>query len=87
MLVANTLADYEDISVLFDNDIRGKEAAFGIQNIAEIGLKEYGVFPGQWYGINCMSVIMESLVKKFNPVPNFTICTFQDGNINFNKIS
>jgi hypothetical protein len=27
------------LKVLFDNDIRGKEAAFRIKNIAEIGLK------------------------------------------------
>jgi hypothetical protein len=72
--------------MLFDNDVRGEEAAFGIQNIAECGLKEFGVFPGQWYGINCMSLVMESLVRKYDPVPNFTICTFQDGNIDFGKI-
>ena len=30
MLVANSLSDYEDVSLLFDNDLRGAEAAFGI---------------------------------------------------------
>lgn len=87
MLVANSLADYEDVGQLFDNDLRGDEAPFGIQNIAEVGLKEFGVFPGQWYGINCMSLVMESLVRKYDPIPNFNICCFQDGNINFDKIA
>lgn len=34
-----------------------------------------------------MSLVMESLNKKFTPVSNFSICTFQDGNINFFKIA
>ena len=89
MLLANALMGKEDVSVrmLFDNDLRGEHAPFGIQNVAEIGLKEFGVFPGQWYGINCMSLVMESLNRKFTPVSNFNICTFQDGNINFFKIA
>lgn len=86
MLVANSLTDYEDLKTLFDNDVRGEEATFGIQNIAECGLKEFGVFPGQWYGINCMSLVMESLLIKYDPVPNFSICCFQDGNIDFGKV-
>jgi hypothetical protein len=32
--------------MLFDNDLRGENAPFGIQNVAEVGLKEFGVFPG-----------------------------------------
>jgi hypothetical protein len=46
---------------LFGNNKRGGQAPFGIQNISEVGLKEFGVYPGQWYGINCMSLIMEKL--------------------------
>ena len=46
MLVANSLGEHVDILALFDNDVRGKGAAFSIQNIAEVGLKEFGVYPG-----------------------------------------
>lgn len=53
MLVANSL-DFEHRKH-FDNDRRGPSAAFGIQNVAEIGLKDFGVYPGQWYGIHSMS--------------------------------
>jgi hypothetical protein len=54
--------------------------------VAEIGLVEFGVYPGQWYGINSMSLVMEQLCKLHQPIPNFAICTFQDGNIDFSKI-
>jgi len=86
MLVANSLADHSGIDLLFDNDRRGASAAFGIQNIAEVGLKEFGVYPGQWYGINTMSLIMENLDQTYSPVPNFRVVTFQAGNINLKKI-
>ena len=64
MLVANCLKTEErqiDIQLLFGNNKRGEQASFGIQNISEVGLKDFGVYPGQWYGINCMSLIMETL--------------------------
>jgi len=88
MLVANALKEREgiDAQFLFGNNRRAREAPFGIQNIAEVGLKDFGVYPGEWYGINCMSLIIESLNLQLRPLPNFSICTFQDGNINFEKI-
>jgi hypothetical protein len=65
MLVSNALGNGEKnvemIDFLFGNNKREREAPFGIQNIAEVGLKDFGVYPGEWYGINCMSLIMESL--------------------------
>ncbi len=80
MLVANALGESQlssdQINSLFGNDKRAHEAPFGIQNIAEVGIKDYSVYPGEWYGINCMSLIMESLSLQLNPVPNFSICTF-----------
>lgn len=83
MLVANSISvgrgeqqRQVDIRKLFNNDMRGMEAPLGIQNIAEVGLKEFGVYPGQWYGINQMSRVMEILVRQFRPVENFQICTF-----------
>lgn len=42
---------------MFNNDHRGAEAPFSIQNVAELGLKEYAVYPGEWYGINTASHI------------------------------
>lgn len=72
-----------DLKQIFNNDKRGMEAVFGIQNIAEIGLKEFDKYPGQWYGINQMSQVMEILCERFRPVENFKILTFQDGYINF----
>jgi hypothetical protein len=86
MLVANALESRGDSKFLFGDNKRAREAPFGIQNIAEVGLKDFGVYPGEWYGINCMSLIIESLNQQLSPVPNFSICTFQDGNINFDKI-
>lgn len=47
---------------LFNNNKRGqKESAFSIQNVVEIGLKDYGIYPGEWYGINTCSTIFEQL--------------------------
>jgi hypothetical protein len=40
---------------LFSNEVRGADSPYSIQNVAEIGLKDYGVFPGSWYGINTAS--------------------------------
>ena len=56
-------------------------APYSIQNVAEIGLKDYGVYPGDWYGINTASLIFENLDTKYAPLKHFRICTFQDGNI------
>ena len=65
MLVANSLGasnlTSKRIDDLFGNDKRAHEAPFGIQNIAEVGIKDHSVYPGEWYGINCMSLIIESL--------------------------
>ena len=54
---------------------------YSIQNVAEIGLKDYGVYPGDWYGMNTASLIFEDLDVKYAPIKHFKICTFQDGNI------
>lgn len=66
MLIANSLL-YKGILTnpitnlnLFNNNKRGtKESAFSIQNVVEIGLKDYGIYPGEWYGINTGSIIFE----------------------------
>lgn len=92
MLLANTLQIIKedvgkvDVAKLFSSNMKGREATFGIQNVSEVGLKEFNVFPGQWYGINQMSIIMETLNSKYTPIDNFKIITFQDGNVNFGKI-
>ena len=65
-----------DILALFDNDKRAGVAPYSIQNVAELGLKDFGVYPGQWYGINTASLIFENLEQKYRPVQNFRICTF-----------
>ena len=70
-----------DILRMFNNDKRAGVAPFSIQNVADVGLKDFGVYPGQWYGINTASLIFESLEQRYRPVSNFRICTFQDGNI------
>ena len=70
-----------DILQLFHNDRRANVAPYSIQNVAEIGLKDYGVYPGDWYGINTASLIFENLDAKYTPMNQFRICTFQDGNI------
>ncbi len=70
MLVSNAL---QMDRRLFDNDLRGKSAVFGIQNIAEVGLKQENVYPGEWYGLNSMACIFEHLNNKYNPISNFVI--------------
>ena len=35
-----------DILTLFNNDKRASVAPYSIQNVAEVGLKEFGVYPG-----------------------------------------
>ena len=61
-------------------------APYSIQNVAEIGLKDYGVYPGDWYGINTASLVFEDLDAKYAPLKHFKICTFQDGNISLPRI-
>ena len=61
---------------MFDSDKRAGMAPYSIQNFAEIGLKDYGVYPGQWYGINTASIIFETLEQRHRPIKNFRICTF-----------
>ena len=70
-----------DILNLFNSNKRGGMSPFSIQNVAEIALKDYSVYPGQWYGINTASLIFESLEQRYRPIKRFRICTFQDGNI------
>ena len=56
-------------------------APFSIQNVAEVGLRDYAVYPGEWYGINTASHIFQTLLKQYNPVKDFRMCVFHDGNI------
>ena len=65
-----------DILRMFNNDKRAGVAPYSIQNVADVGLKDFGVYPGQWYGINTASLIFESLEQRYRPVKNFRICTF-----------
>jgi len=79
-----TIADFKSryrdsqkkIASLFNNEVRGADAAFSIQNVAETGLKDYGKYPGEWYGISAASQVFEKLDTNFRPIENFRICTF-----------
>jgi Peptidase family C54 len=65
----------------FDDNYRGmKEHGYSIQNVAVEGLK-YGKLPGDWYGVGAISNIIETLTERYEPVANFKICVFQEGNI------
>ena len=46
MLVANAINQSTMSRKLFDNNVRGSEAPFSIQNVAEVGLKHFAVYPG-----------------------------------------
>lgn len=71
---------------LFDDSERNhRHSAFSIQNIAVEGL-EAGKLPGDWYGVNTITNVIEVLNVRYSPVPNFSICTFQDSCIIFEKI-
>jgi len=39
----------------------------------------YEKLPGDWYGVGCVSKIMETLNDKYRPIDTFKICVFQDG--------
>lgn len=87
MLLANSIREatvdlsVQDVLNLFDDNYRGKrEHGYSIQNVAVEGLK-YGKLPGDWYGVGAISNIIETLTERFEPVPNFKICVFQEGNI------
>jgi hypothetical protein len=79
MLLANVLRNYfpvPHVLRLFDNDVRGVAAPYSIQNVAEIGLTNYGICPGEWYGISTCGQVFEKLDKKYRPVENLRLCTF-----------
>lgn len=42
--------------------------------------------PGEWYGPHAIGNMLKELNKVFQPVEDFDICTFQDGNIYYDKI-
>ena len=91
MLIANTLArtkslGREAILKLFDDSERGAAlSAFSIQNVAVEGL-EVGKLPGDWYGVNTICNLFEKLNERYQPVKQFKICNFQDGNIICDRI-
>lgn len=91
MLIANGILEsglvvgerHKDKKILelFHNNKRGSKAQYSIQNVVELGLKDYGIYPGEWYGINTVSTIFEELTTYFNPIPLFKLLTFQNGAI------
>jgi hypothetical protein len=42
---------------------------------------ELGRAPGDWYGINAISHIVQGLNEKYSPIAGFKVCVFNDGNI------
>jgi len=42
---------------------------------------ELGRAPGDWYGINTISHIIQGLNEKYSPIAGFKVCVFNDGNI------
>jgi hypothetical protein len=42
---------------------------------------ELGKAPGDWYGINAISHIIQGLNEKYSPIAGFKVCVFNDGNI------
>lgn len=55
MMVANSIPPSSDIPTddlvtnMFNDDLRWNEAPFGIQNIVEVGMKQFAVMPGESY--------------------------------------
>lgn len=97
MLLANCLkrvwkgrdADLR-ILKLFDDDKRNKiSSAFSIQNVVEVGLREHGRLPGEWYGVSKMNEIFKTLNEAYNfdknlsgnNLGNFKICEFKNGEL------
>ena len=55
-------------------------------------------YPGEWYGHHAISIMLrvikfsylklfiQDLNKMYQPIPDFQICIFRDGNIYFDKL-
>ncbi|CDW79449.1 UNKNOWN [Stylonychia lemnae] len=72
------------IRLILDND-GTKQAAFSIQNIAKMGFC-HDKYPSEWYGHHAMSIMMRDLNKMYQPVHDFQICIYRDGNIYYDKL-
>ncbi len=72
------------LRLILDNET-SKAGAFSIQNIAKIGYC-HEKYPGEWYGPHAISLMLKDLNKIYQPVENFQICMFHDGNIYYDKI-
>lgn len=45
-----------------------------------------GRYPGDWYGPQAISVVLNRLEKKYSPIDNFKIFVAKGGNIFFDRI-
>jgi len=60
------------------DNLSGKDAAFCIGNIVELGL-EFDRKPGDWYGPSTMIQIFEKLNDKYKPFEKLEIISFPEG--------
>ena len=74
-----------DIIKLFLDNVKGEKAPFSIQNFVEHGYVAYKKLPGEWYGSNSASIVMERLNTYFKPDSNLEIVVFNDLGISASK--
>lgn len=63
---------------LFLDNKRDEDAPFSIQNFVEHGYVRYGKMPGDWYGINSVANVMETLNSYYKPDRSLEIVVFND---------
>eukprot|EP00347_Sterkiella_histriomuscorum_P008343 403345460 len=72
------------IQLIHDNDC-SQTGAFSIQNIAKMGFC-HDKLPGEWYGPHALTIMLRDLNRIYQPVENFQVCMFRDGNVYYDKI-
>lgn len=74
-----------NIIKMFLDNIRGEKAPFSIQNFVEHGFVAYKKLPGEWYGSNSASIVMERLNTYYKPNKSLEIVVFNDLGISISK--
>mmetsp|Transcript_43451 Transcript_43451/g.51132 ORF Transcript_43451/g.51132 Transcript_43451/m.51132 type:complete len:137 (+) Transcript_43451:880-1290(+) len=67
-----------EIIKLFLDNLKDKSAPFSIQNFVEHGYSRYKKKPGEWYGANSASVILQDLNATFHPLKRLEVISFNN---------
>lgn len=79
---------YKRIINAFNDNLKGEEAPFSIQNIVKLAEKEFGIQPGQWFRSTSIMMALDMLNKKYCPksLIELEMITFVDSTIYINRL-